>query len=51
MISGIKKHILTEEIPPNIPRTAVILGNTIEMKQNAVKHIRREADVPGDLKK
>ena len=30
MYKGIRKHRLTEQSPPNIPRTALMLGKTIE---------------------
>lgn len=42
MYKGIKKHRFTEQIPPNIPRTALMSGNTtatkavIEVKQAVI---------------
>lgn len=33
MISGTRKQMFTDEIPPKMPRTAETLGNTIDKKQ------------------
>lgn len=33
MMSGTRKQILTDEIPPKMPNTAETLGKTIDKKQ------------------